>query len=153
MTTCDLHNVRDCATCFHAPGECAWGACHLPATRSLVYRCETRPLCDRHADLSLKLDARHGVTEVPVAVAAPFTANIGDGPETFASLAELQRAVYARVSGIQSSGEWYGKMRSKHGAKVRDARAKVVACVSYNARLWTPDGKTEIVVESAPEAV
>jgi hypothetical protein len=66
---------------------------------------------------------------------APFTADIGDGPETFASLAEV-RAVYARVSGIQSGSAWYRKMRNKWGAKVRDARGEVVALVSYNARAW-----------------
>jgi hypothetical protein len=31
--------------------------------------------------------------------AAPLTADIGDVPETFASIQDVQRAVYARVSG------------------------------------------------------
>jgi hypothetical protein len=77
----------------------------------------------------------------------PYTADIGDGPETFASLQEVQRAVYARVSGIRSSSEWYARCRSHHGPKVRDARGRVVATVSYNARLWEPGGaRGEIVV-------
>jgi hypothetical protein len=76
----------------------------------------------------------------------PFTAEIGDGPETFASLAEVQRAVYARVSGIRSSSEWYARCRSHHGPKVRDARGRVVATVSYNARLWQATGASEEIV-------
>jgi hypothetical protein len=73
-----------------------------------------------------------------------FTADIGDGPERFDSLAEIQRAVYARVSGLQSSAAWYRKMRNKHGAKVLDARGALVAYVSYNARAWDASGN-EIV--------
>jgi hypothetical protein len=62
----------------------------------------------------------------------PYTADIGDGIETFESLADLQRAMRQRVSGIRSSSEWYRQMRSPHGAKVRSAAGKVVANVSYN---------------------
>jgi len=78
----------------------------------------------------------------------PFTADIGGGQETFETLADVQRAMRARVSGICSSSEWYRQMRSKHGAKVRDAAGNVVAAVSYNGRLWWPSGaREERVVE------
>jgi hypothetical protein len=70
----------------------------------------------------------------------PFTADIGDGQETFETLADIQRAMRARISGIRSSSEWYQQMRSRHGAKVRDAAGRVVANVSYNARMWRPSG-------------
>lgn len=46
----------------------------------------------------------------------------------------------ARVSGIRSSSEWRLRMRSRLGAKVRDAAGKVVANVSYKGRLWRPSG-------------
>ncbi len=73
----------------------------------------------------------------------PYTADIGDGIETFATLAEVQRAMRARVSGIRSSSEWYRQLRSKHGAKVRDVAGKVVANVSYNGTLWRASGARE----------
>ena len=57
----------------------------------------------------------------------PYTADIGDGIETFETLADVQSAMRARVSGIRSSSEWYRQMRSRHGAKVRDA-ARHLAC-------------------------
>ena len=77
----------------------------------------------------------------------PFTADIGDGIETFETLADVQRAMRARVSGIRSSSEWYWQMRSRHGAKVRDSEGKVVANVSYNGRLWRPGrAREEILV-------
>ena len=69
-----------------------------------------------------------------------FTADIGDGPERFDSLAAVQEAVYARVSALQSSAAWYRKMRNKYGAKVRDASGTIVAYVSYNARAWDVNG-------------
>jgi hypothetical protein len=69
-----------------------------------------------------------------------YTADIGDGIETFETLADVQRAMRTRVSGIRSSSEWYRQMRSRHGAKVRDATEEVVANVSYNGRLWRPCG-------------
>jgi hypothetical protein len=34
-------------------------------------------------------------------------------------------------------------MRSGHGDKVRDPAGKVVATVSYNARLWRTSGERE----------
>ncbi len=78
----------------------------------------------------------------------PYTADIGDGIETFETLADVQRATHQRVSGIRSSDEWYAQMRSRHGAKVRDAAGKVVANVTYNARMWRPSGgREEMVVE------
>jgi hypothetical protein len=78
----------------------------------------------------------------------PYTADIGDGIESFDTLADLQRAMRAQVSGIRSSSEWYRQMRSRHGAKVHDAAGKVVATVSYNGRLWRPSGaREEIGVE------
>ena len=77
---------------------------------------------------------------------APYTSDIGDGPETFPTLSDVQRAVYTRISGIRSSREWYGRLRSKHGAKVRDTQGRLVAKVSYNARLWEPCGKREEIV-------
>ncbi|MBL8804427.1 MAG: hypothetical protein JNN27_20695 [Planctomycetes bacterium] len=73
----------------------------------------------------------------------PYTADVGDGIEKFETLADIQRAMRQRVSGIRSSSEWYRQMRSRHGAKVRDAAGKVVANVSYNARLWRPSGARE----------
>ena len=77
----------------------------------------------------------------------PYTADIGDGIETFETLADVQRAMRERVSGIRSGDEWYAQMRSRHGAKVRDAAGKVVATVSYNARMWRPSGaRHELVV-------
>lgn len=76
----------------------------------------------------------------------PYTADIGDGIETFETLADVQRAMWARVSGIRSSSEWYRQMRSRHGAKVRDAAGKVAANVSYNARMWRPSGAREEIV-------
>ncbi len=78
----------------------------------------------------------------------PYTADIGDGMERFHTLADVPRAMRQRVSGIRSSSEWYRQMRSRHGAKVRDAVGMVVATVSYNARLWMPGGaRDEIAVE------
>ena len=74
------------------------------------------------------------------------TADIGDGPETFASLAAIRDAMHARVSGWVSGSEWYAKMRSKDGAKVLDAKGKVIARVSYNGRIWSANGKEEIVL-------
>jgi hypothetical protein len=77
----------------------------------------------------------------------PYTADIGDGQERFETLADVQRAMRARVSGIRFGDEWYARMRSRHGAKVRDASGKVVANVSYNARLWRPSGaRGEILI-------
>jgi hypothetical protein len=76
----------------------------------------------------------------------PYTADIGDGMERFDTLADLQRAMRTRVSGIRSSSEWYRQMRSRHSAKVCDAAGKVVANVSYNGRLWRARG---IAVPSA----
>ncbi len=73
----------------------------------------------------------------------PYTADIGDEIETFETLADVQGAMRSRVSGTRSSSEWYRQMRSKHGAKVRDASGKVVANVSYNARVWRPSGARE----------
>lgn len=66
----------------------------------------------------------------------PFTADIGDGIESFDTLDDIQRAMRQRVSGIRSSSEWYRQMRSKHGAKMRDAAGEVVANVSYSGRMW-----------------
>jgi hypothetical protein len=63
----------------------------------------------------------------------PYTADIGDGIESFDTLADIQRAMRARVSGICSSSEWYRQMRCKHGAKVRSADGKVVANVRCNS--------------------
>jgi hypothetical protein len=76
--------------------------------------------------------------------AASFTADIGNGQEEFDSLAAVQSAVYARVSGLESSAKWYRKMRNQHGAKVRDAQGLLIAYVSYNARAWDANGN-EIV--------
>jgi hypothetical protein len=76
----------------------------------------------------------------------PYTADSGDGIETFETLADVQRAMRERVSGIRSSSEWYRHMRSRHGAKVRDAAGKVVVNVSYNGRLWRPGGAREEIV-------
>lgn len=73
----------------------------------------------------------------------PYTADVGDGIETFQTLADIQRAMRARVSGIRSSSEWYRQMRSLHGAKEHDAAGKVVANVSYNGRLWRAGGARE----------
>jgi hypothetical protein len=68
----------------------------------------------------------------------PHAAGVNDGIERFYTLAHIQRAMRQRVSGIRSSSEWYRQMRSRHGAKVRDAAGKVVATVSYNGRRWRP---------------
>jgi hypothetical protein len=76
----------------------------------------------------------------------PYTADIGDGIESFETLADVQRAMRARVTGIRSGDEWYARMRSRHGAKVRDAAGKVVANVSYNGRVWRPSGGREELV-------
>lgn len=76
----------------------------------------------------------------------PYTADIGDGIESFETLADLQRAMRQRVSGIRSSSGWYRQMRSRHGARVRDAAGKVVATVSYNGRLWRPSGDREEIL-------
>ena len=51
---CDLHNVFECGTCFHAEGECQYGACHAPAVfpvpcfgpKGTVV--ERRPACGDH---------------------------------------------------------------------------------------------------------
>jgi hypothetical protein len=78
----------------------------------------------------------------------PYMADSGDGTETFETLADVQRAMRARVSGIRSGDESYARMRSCQGAKVRDVHGKVVANVSYNARMWRPSGaREEIAVE------
>lgn len=71
---------------------------------------------------------------------APYTADIGRGPETFATLNEIQRAVWDRISGKTSSTRWLGKIKDRtgHGARIRDARGQVVATISFNAALWTP---------------
>jgi hypothetical protein len=76
----------------------------------------------------------------------PDTADIGHGVEKFETLADVQRAMRARVSGIRSSSEWYRQLRSWHGAKVRDATEEVVATVFYNGRLWRPSGAREEMV-------
>jgi hypothetical protein len=86
--------------------------------------------------------AAHGDKDMTT---GPCTADIGNGIET---LADVQRAMRARVSGLRSSSEWYRLMRSNHGRRVRDAASKVVANVSYNARLWRPSGaRDELVLE------
>jgi hypothetical protein len=72
-----------------------------------------------------------------------YTADIGYAIETFETLADVQRAMRARVSGIRSGDEWHARLRSRHGAKVRDAAGKVVANVSFNARMWRPSGARE----------
>jgi hypothetical protein len=77
---------------------------------------------------------------------SPYTADIGRGAETFASLRDLQLVMDERVSGWVSSREWYARCRSSHGPKIRDARGKVVATVSYNGRLWAPSGGREEIV-------
>jgi hypothetical protein len=78
----------------------------------------------------------------------PYMADIGDGIETFETLVDVQSAMRARVGGIRSGDEWYARMRSRHGARVRDASGKVVANVSYNAQMWRPSGaREEIGVE------
>lgn len=76
----------------------------------------------------------------------PYTADVGDGIETFETLADLQRAMRQRVSGIRSSSGWYRRMRSPHGAKVRSAAGKLVANVSYHGRLWRPSGERQEIV-------
>jgi hypothetical protein len=76
----------------------------------------------------------------------PYTADIGDGVETFETLADVQRAMRQRVSGLRSSSEWYRQMRSRDGATVRDAAGRVVATVSYNGRLWRPSGGREEIM-------
>jgi hypothetical protein len=76
----------------------------------------------------------------------PYTADIGDGIQSFDTLADLQRAMRQPVSGIRSSSEWYRQMRSRHGAKVRDAAGKIVANVSDNGRWWRPSGEREELV-------
>jgi excisionase family DNA binding protein len=68
--------------------------------------------------------ASHGANDMTTIGTASYTADIGDGNETFDTLAEVQRAMRSRVSGIRSGDEWYARMRSRHGAKVRDAGAK-----------------------------
>jgi hypothetical protein len=73
----------------------------------------------------------------------PYTADTGDGQETFELMADVQSAMRQRVSGIRSGDEWYAQMRSRHGAKVRDAAGNVVVNVSYNARMWRPGGARE----------
>ncbi len=78
--------------------------------------------------------------------AGPYTADIGDGNETFETLADVQRALRARVSGTRSRDGWRRQMRCRHRAKVRDAAGAVVANVSHNARMWpTSGGREEIV--------
>lgn len=90
-----------------------------------------------------------GANEITTIGTGPYTADIGDGFENFDTLADVQCAMREGGSGIRSSSEWYRQMRSRHGAKVRDAAGKVVATVSYNARLWRPSGvREEMVVGS-----
>lgn len=90
--------------------------------------------------------AAHGDYDMTQIGAGPHTADIGDGQERFETLADVQRAMRARVSGIRSGEDWYARMSSRHGAKVRDAAGKVVANVSYNARIWSPGGAREEIV-------
>ena len=68
--------------------------------------------------------AAHGSNDMTTIGAAPYTADIGDGQETFGTLGEVQRAMRERVSGIRSSSEWYRQMRSRHGAIVRDVAGR-----------------------------
>jgi hypothetical protein len=79
--------------------------------------------------------AAHGANGMTTIGTGPHTADIGDGQERFETLTDVQRAMRARVTGIRSGDQWYPRMRSRHGAKVRDAAGKVVANVSYNARM------------------
>ncbi|MBL8801840.1 MAG: hypothetical protein JNN27_07590 [Planctomycetes bacterium] len=79
--------------------------------------------------------AAHGFNDMTTIGTGPYTADIGDGQETFQTLADVQRAMRARVSGVRSSSDWYRRMRSWQGAQVRDAAGMVVATVLYNARL------------------
>jgi hypothetical protein len=89
-------------------------------------------------------DGDFGAVDASIDDGELFTDAIGDGIET---LADVQRAMRARVSGIRSSSGCYRQMRSGHGAKVRDAAGKVVANVSYNARMWRASGaRDEITV-------
>lgn len=78
--------------------------------------------------------------------AKALSANIGDGTESFDSLADIQRAVRSRVSGKRSSAAWYRKRHST-GADILDANGKTVARVSYNGRIWQPtEQRVEIVL-------
>lgn len=95
---------------------------------------------------SLNQPAAHGANDMTAIGTGPYPADIGDGIETFESLSDVQNAMRARVSGIRSSSKCYRQMRSWHGAKVRNAAGKVVANVSYNARLWRPGGGREELV-------
>jgi hypothetical protein len=45
--TCNLHNVKDCATCHKYAGQCDFGACRKTATQHVAP--ENRPSCARHA--------------------------------------------------------------------------------------------------------
>ncbi len=113
---------------------------HNPSTPRLPFARRTSP------DAPVAAPTRGARSQLSAA-AGPLTA-IWEGIETFETVADIQRAMRARVSGIRSSSEWCRQLRSRHGAKVRDASGKVVANVSYNARMWRPSGgREEMVVE------
>lgn len=129
-----------------------------PVPRSIgprwTWRCRDRSTTQAHRAFPSRLEralmppsphqpAAHGANDMTTIGTGPYTADIGDGIETFETLADVQRAMRARVTGIRSSSEWCRQMRTRHGAKVRDAAGKVVANVSYNGRLWRADAQRE----------
>lgn len=61
-TTCPLHNIRDCATCYTEPGECEFGgrSCGRPATHQLQHPREVRGFCKEHATSPVYAFARIG---------------------------------------------------------------------------------------------
>ncbi len=92
--------------------------------------------------------AAHGANDMTTNGTEPYTSDIGDRIETFETLADVQRALRARVGWTRSRDGWCRQMRCRHRAKVRDAAGTVVASRSYNARLWRASGgREEIVVE------
>lgn len=58
----------------------------------------------------------------------------------------VRREIEGRLEWMGGS-EWYRRVGK--GVRVTDQAGREVALVSYNGRLWTPDGKTPLPVGGA----
>ncbi|MDE3097567.1 MAG: hypothetical protein KGK07_16395 [Chloroflexota bacterium] len=61
-----------------------------------------------------------------------------------ATLREASQRVSAHTDG-KSGDRWYGQIGDLRGAPVTNDRGEVVARVSYNGRVWSPDATTEVI--------
>lgn len=81
-------------------------------------------------------------------MSAHYTAAIkGRKVRQYATLGDVQRAIYSEVSGRVSGNAWYRAQGDNRGCAVRDDCGALVAFVSYNGRAWTIETPPTLISE------